>query len=1044
MMQLSFLPWLVLRAPTRPFTGTPLTAEDLDRLIKDTAFMDALWLASPDLYEDALRWQRGDTRTGRKHRKLVNALVKYHSRMHTRPTPFGLFAGCAVLRWGNATDIVLSPGSNRKYLRPDMDMLGALGQQLTGHPLIRRHLDYRINNSAYIKGNELRYFEYQTESGQRKYQLSAVELTPPLHFLLETCRTGPVPFARLASQLAQREQLPYADISGFLDELISAQLLVSHLAIQLTGPGYLPRIISILETACKATADGEVQQMLDRLRDLQQRLDACGEDNAAPLVPALQEMTARVKALNVPFQPARLFQADCRLGTIGNSLDSALQEQLRDSLEALRILGSDAPGSPWLRNFKQAFTEKFDTAPVPLCDATDPDTGILHDKSQYLVDFGDDGLNRLNAFISPDSPDGGAPADDHPVKTWMRETLIGAFKTGQHTVHLSDEELARLRTGVQLRPLPDTFSVVFRLTGRPEAPVFIESAGGISGTSLIARFGHTDPAFLSCLKAVDRFEAARNPDCCHAGVVHLPEDRTGNVLQHPPIRDFEIPYLAGSSYPPDRQLAVAGLYLQVVNDELRLFSPALKRFVVPHIDHAHNFTYNTLPVYRLLGELQGQNRQTTLSFSWRVKLPGIRFYPRLQYKNTLLSLAQWKLEAADFQLLTDAAPGKEPEAFAAFCKQWNLPPLFSLADNDQELLVSQADTYQVQAFAAAIRGRSRITLKEFLSPEGCPVKDRSGNPYAHQIIAIAGNEAPAAEPLPPVPDLSALPRRAFPPGSEWLYFKLYCNPSAAGILLTRALAPLCEALEQEGLTDKWFFIRYRDTQEHLRLRFHLTDTAHTGTVISRLHDSCHPAEAEGQIWKIQTDTYFRETERYGYDLMPLMESLFHADSRYVIRALSHPGNTALLLPAALKFTDNLLERWGFSLDEKTDFAARMKAAYNREFGPGTPEKKLFNQYYRAHAATLGEWLEGRAADGQPLLQWLREYDGQQAALFGQIPPGHAVREPETRFRLLGSMIHMHFNRLFATEQRRHEMIAYNTLHACYRAMQGRRQAAQAR
>jgi hypothetical protein len=62
--------------------------------------------------------------------------------------------------------------------------------------------------------------------------------------------------------------------------------------------------------------------------------------------------------------------------------------------------------------------------------------------------------------------------------------------------------------------------------------------------------------------------------------------------------------------------------------------------------------------------------------------------------------------------------------------------------------------------------------------------------------------------------------RRFPPGSEWLYAKLYTGAATADQVLRQVVRPVTEAALRCGAADGWFFIRYGDPDWHLRLRLH--------------------------------------------------------------------------------------------------------------------------------------------------------------------------------------------------------------------------------
>ena len=65
--------------------------------------------------------------------------------------------------------------------------------------------------------------------------------------------------------------------------------------------------------------------------------------------------------------------------------------------------------------------------------------------------------------------------------------------------------------------------------------------------------------------------------------------------------------------------------------------------------------------------------------------------------------------------------------------------------------------------------------------------------------------------------------KIFIPGSEWVYFKLYTGTKTADAILQNELYRYIRELLNNGIIDKWFFIRYTDPDFHIRLRLHLKE-----------------------------------------------------------------------------------------------------------------------------------------------------------------------------------------------------------------------------
>ena len=78
--------------------------------------------------------------TTREAERLRAKLLRYQIRMSTRPTPFGLFAGCAIAPFASRTDLVVRSTFGASHTRPDMAWLMDLVATAESDPAIRRRL----------------------------------------------------------------------------------------------------------------------------------------------------------------------------------------------------------------------------------------------------------------------------------------------------------------------------------------------------------------------------------------------------------------------------------------------------------------------------------------------------------------------------------------------------------------------------------------------------------------------------------------------------------------------------------------------------------------------------------------------------------------------------------------------------------------------------------------------------------------------------------------------------------------------------------------
>jgi len=137
----------LFRTPYFPFTVLP----DFETKQDESVFREMLQIATPDLSESI---DKGTDRA-------QNSVYRYYQRACTRPTPFGLFAGCSMGTIGDHTEIRLLGQKNyKRFTRLDMNYLCALTQHIEKNRNIREQLRYYLNGSMYPAGNHLRYVEY--------------------------------------------------------------------------------------------------------------------------------------------------------------------------------------------------------------------------------------------------------------------------------------------------------------------------------------------------------------------------------------------------------------------------------------------------------------------------------------------------------------------------------------------------------------------------------------------------------------------------------------------------------------------------------------------------------------------------------------------------------------------------------------------------------------------------------------------------------------------------------------------------------------------
>lgn len=285
-------------------------------------------------------------------------------------------------------------------------------------------------------------------------------------------------------------------------------------------------------------------------------------------------------------------------------------------------------------------------------------------------------------------------------------------------------------------------------------------------------------------------------------------------------------------------------------------------------------------------------------------------------------------------------------------------------------------------------------------------------------------------------------QRIFIPGDRWLYIKIYTGNKTADKILTKVIAPVVKELRKQGVIGKWFFIRYADPNFHLRVRFYLSDINRNGEVMVLLYKKLEQYVKHRLIWNIQYDTYNRELERYGNDLITEAESIFQTDSDCIIsliRKLNVLPDENYRWMIALKMMDWFLSSFHYDLTGKHQFFISRSEAFKREFGFNEHNAKQFNTKYREHKKTIEAVLKDSITDDNFLSLYLplKKSTGQLEPLAEAIIKKTERRKDITVDSLIGSYIHMMLNRLFRSKNRKHELVLYDFMRRYYESEMAR-------
>jgi thiopeptide-type bacteriocin biosynthesis protein len=438
--------------------------------------------------------------------------------------------------------------------------------------------------------------------------------------------------------------------------------------------------------------------------------------------------------------------------------------------------------------------------------------------------------------------------------------------------------------------------------------------------------------------------------------------------------------------------------------------------------------------------VEGQRTPGYFSWSWEpfADAPAL---PRVTHGRAILALRRWNVVPDE---LAGVRPGTDAGGFRRL-QEWRLargiPRVVSFDHPKNRVLVDFGNVLSVDAFLATARDVDILRFVEAPTADPSPLAGHDGH-YAHELVVPFNLDRAPAAALPSAQRRKPVPesRRRFQPGTEWLYANLYGSPGGADRVLVERVGPLARRLRDDGVVDRWFFIRYADPGRHLRVRFHGRPHNLITEALPRLNEALEPALADGLLYRISLDTYEREIERYGgLEGVELMEQAAEADSDAVIAVLEHRLSEVERRHLAAASLAGLYADAGLTLESRHNCSVLLRASWAP---PGRSLGSLLGAHERAERPQLAATVAAlERSDAEPPVSALRQRSAALAPVLARL---RALDEEGILELPLAdvvcSLAHMAVNRLLKRGGNLDEVRVHDALARLYEAQLARERA----
>lgn len=1007
-MQYEFIPELFLRAPFYSFADYSL--KQLPDVLQKEEFKNAIYLASPDFYH-AIEKKGFDFNNLEEKEKF--SLYKYYNRMSFRPTPFGSFASITNLNWGNDGLIQLNNEKDvTMHLLPDQ----ALRTKISGF-LAREsdNFDIILNPTLYGMANEFRFTKTIEDSkGHLTYTLNSISQERLNRKIIKLLDNKVITLKSLTEWIRDQTTCSIEEAKDYAAFLINEQVLYTI---------FNGNIIEQDNHEKPSTYNRElflkIQQFWNnsKSRPIKDVQNLPGESKL--LETFLNEIPLKVGSNH--------FYSAIERNINTGGLNCDYQQQLMDVIDVLQKIAEPSV-SVNLENFIKDFQARFDKEKIPLLLAMDPDYGIGYGNLQS----GEQNEDILDNIFFPLQKQ--EKKQLHWTKTHeviFKRWVMDLNRKPHMPIVIHSEDIDYLDEK-ETKLFPSTLAVLFR---KSNEKLYIESIGGATATSLVGRFSvFSDETAILCRKLAAA-EMAAHPDVIFADMGLLSDTHTDNINRRLRIYDFEIPINVYSELPLTNQIRPEDILVSVDRGQVLLESVKMKKRIIPRLSTAFNYNNNSLAIFRFLCDLQHQGLQSSLSFEMERLFPNMGFYPRVEFKKTIISPATWKITGDDLEMLKNCPAIKILETLSHLRKKHCMPSKVTIGTADQQLIFNLNEEEDLRFFMECVEESKRkvqnnprknfsvLTIKEFIESDNSVISN--SKPLIGQFIGILSH----SETIYKKRESNKLIikkniQRNFIIGSEWLYFKIYCTPKTSGIVLLEIVVPVLNKYSTQ--INKWFFIRYNENGYHLRLRI-LVNNGEQSTIIHALEKSISVSRKIEFVKDFEAGLYRREMERYGSDLIDEIEDFFSIGSNLTVKIIESANSRKIsqsTFQMAIWTIHSIINNALTEMSDQMAFINYNLEAFLKEFTADKLLKVDLDKKYRELSRDIMNVLDHEFLTTESD-QVLLKYKKQLLSKWSSI--ANSLNDPNRKVALLADLVHMQINRLFPFDQRKYEMLIYYCL-----------------
>ena len=875
----------------------------LSNLKNDEVIKGSLAIASLDLYHEIKRTY--DKNINKLNQNLSNSIMKYLIRMSTRPTPYGTFSGVTCGTFSDNTNIMLASSNEHiKRARADMIWIYGIVKKLEKDKTILNNIKVRFNNQCYSHGNRMKN-PYRTNYGQTynqnendsKFDKSNIRYTQLVKFVQEFCKTL-VSYKDLCSSILEKyDDVPIEIVEKFLRGLIDNEFLITELRPPIYCKDPLDYIISLL-----SMVDSK-NNILHNLKIIQYKINKFNQEKIGN---DLQIYLEIINLMESMYKSNSYLQIDMSIACINNSISSTVKQELDNLSKVLTMIAEEYNEPSYLKQYREKFMERYgvDTE-VSLLELTDNDIGLgFPDDYDFNYSY-----IRSNRLLS---------RREERFKKLINDKIIKTIQKQDKQINITDEELKYVNEEFKVDNLNFSKSFELNVIITSESQEEIDKGnfqlnigpnyGSDKAGNMFSRF--SDLLEEKYIQKLNNLYESEKKDCKDEYVIvdiheMYRNGRINNILNNSSNHDYHI-VLSANTSSPDRELDISDIYIGIDENTNRFYvkSKKLNSKLKVISDNMLN-TASCSKINRLLREISNAYEVHIVNRLINITNKDYKYIPRIVYGKTILSSARWTIYKDDFREIDNLSRFKIE--IQEFINSWEIPRYVYETKSDNRLLLDLKKDVHIEYLYKLLKNSFNPIILTELEGNGFDnlwVKDKKNMKYFSEIVVPFVLSKKSVKGLHPKENRNVLEtksdiginkntisiiddkRLVCPGDNNWIYFKLYGTRTRINELIGIYLNEFLEPLLESGSIDKYFFIRYADPEQHIRLRINGSSDISIFQLLPQIIKWIKDMQRDGLVSRFTIDTYERELERYGgVELITYAEEVFFRDSMLVSRIL---------------------------------------------------------------------------------------------------------------------------------------------------------------